>query len=340
MARIAFIGVGGIASTYRSALATLKQPVAAVCDADINEAARVGRREDVAWFHDYRKMLTTVSPDVVFICLPPGEHTTQVQEAAELGAAVFVARPVALNPGVAIRTRDAIASANVISQAGYVGRYSDAAMKARQLLRGRKLAMGAARWVFRMKAGHPWWGDPKMSGGQLVEQATHVFDMLRFFLGDAAEVHALGVRGVSATGIANFEECTTVNLRFAGGAVGSIVSSCVAQADEGQGNCVELFGDDVYLRLTGDLRVTGQIESQTIDYEGVERGYLRQIRCFLDAVESHDQSKVLCSYAEGVKTLATTLAANMSLRHGQPVSVSHTGSGGGCPVSVAAAALV
>lgn len=317
--KIAFIGVGGIAGTYRRVLSTLQRPIAAVCDIAVEAAVRAGQEECAAVYTNPRKMLADIAPDAVFICLPPGEHTTQAQDAAEFGSAVFVTRPVALNPAVARHTRDAIAHANVINQVGYVSRYSDATIKAKQLLRDTPLAMGTARLAFRMKAGHPWWGDPKKSGGQIVEQATSVFDLLRYFLGEVSQVQGFGVRDVSAPAIADFEECAVINLRFAGGAIGTVSTTCVAAAEEGP--VIELVGDDVYLKLTGDLRVTGNIHGAKANFEGVERGYHRQIKRFLDAVEKHDQSMVLSNYADAVKTLAVTLAANLSLRSGQPLTV-------------------
>ncbi|MEX2212605.1 MAG: Gfo/Idh/MocA family oxidoreductase [Phycisphaeraceae bacterium] len=317
--KIAFIGVGGIAANYRNCLSTLQRPIAAVCDLDDELAERIGKEESCVAYSDYRKMLSDIRPDVVFVCIPPGLHANQVRDVVEVGSAVFVAKPVALNPGVAVLTRDAIASMKVVNQVGYVGRYSDVVSKAKQLVKDRPLALGSGRFMFRMVNGHPWWGYGKMSGGMMVEQSTHVFDTLRYFLGDIAEIHSFGSKHVSQSGIADFEECTVCNLRFASGAIGSVVSSCVAQATET--SSIELVGDEIYLRISGETRLTGRVYGQNIDYTGAERGYFRQIKRFLEAVEKRDQSHVLCDYAEGVKTLATTLAANLSIRSGQAVRV-------------------
>jgi predicted dehydrogenase len=320
--RIAFIGVGGIAGNYRNCLSTLQRSITAVCDVDDELAEKIGKEESCAAYNDHQRMLNEIRPDVVFICIPPGMHTTQVRDAIAVGAAVFVAKPVALNPGVAVLTRDAIAAAGIINQVGYVARHSDIVVRAKQLVAGKKLAMGSGRFMFRMVSNHPWWGDAKMSGGQIVEQSTHVFDTLRYFLGEVEEVHAFGTRGVSAAGIADFEECSVVNLRFTNGTIGSVVSSCVAQAEET--SSLELVGDEIYLRLSGETKLTGRVFGQTIDFQGAERGYFRQIKRFLEAVEKHDQSLVITDYADAVKTLAVTLAANLSMRSGQPVRVRET----------------
>jgi len=320
--KIAIIGLGGIATNYRKSLATLQRPLTAVCDIDDNVAAKIGKEESCSAYHDYRHMLSEIKPDVVFVCLPPGAHDQQVIDIARTGAAVFVAKPVALNPIVAKITRDVIQETGIINQVGYVARYSDTVIRAKQLVAGKRIVMGSGRFMFRMAAGHPWWGDPRMSGGQVVEQSTHIIDTLRVFFGDVDEVHALGTKRVSAAHIASFEECSVINLRFTSGAIASVTSSCVAQADET--SSLELVGDEIYLRLSGESKLTGRVFGQTIDYLGTERGYFRQIKRFLEAVEKNDQSLVACNYTEGVKTLAVTLAANLSMRNGRPVRVRET----------------
>ena len=72
---------------------------------------------------------------------------------------------------------------------------SDITAKAKELVGDRQLTMGIGRFLTRMGAGHPWWGKYEVSRGQMVEQTTHVFDLIRYFLGDVANVHAYGIKG-------------------------------------------------------------------------------------------------------------------------------------------------
>ena len=312
--KITFIGVGGITRSYRQSLGHLERPIAAVCDINTERVASIADEENAIAYIDHNEMLQTEKPDVVFICIPPGAHTTQVADSAASGAAVFVAKPVAQDLQTAQHARDAIATAGVINQVGYMARYSDITAKAKELVRDRKLTMGIGRFLTRMGAGHPWWGKYEVSRGQMVEQTTHVFDLIRYFLGDVANVHAYGIKGVSE-GIADFEECTVCNMQFESGAVGSITSTCVARAHDHF--AAELVGDDFYLKLTLDLGLRGQISGEDIDYTGTEAGYFRQVEQFINAVEANDQGLVISPYADAVKSLSVTLAANRSLESGQ-----------------------
>ena len=316
--KIAFIGVGGIAGNYRRSLKQLEHPIAAVCDINAERAAVIATEENATAYTDHTEMLQKEKLDVVFTCIPPGAHTTQVADAAAAGAALFVAKPVAQDLETAQHARDAIATAGVINQVGYMARYSDITAKAKALVGDRKLAMGFGRFLARMGANHPWWGKYEVSRGQMVEQTTHVFDLIRYFLGDVANVHAYGIKGVSED-IADFEECTVCNLQFESGAVGNITSTCVARAHDNF--ATELVGDDIYLKLTHDLGLRGQIDGEGVDYTGTEAGYFRQVAQFINAVEANDQRLVLSSYADAVKTLAVTLAANRSLGTGEVESV-------------------
>ena len=311
---IAFIGVGGIAGNYRRSLKQLERPIAAVCDINAERAAAIAAEENATTYTDHAEMLQKEQPDVVFTCIPPGAHTTQVADAAESGAALFVAKPVAQDLETAQYASDAIATAGVINQVGYMARYSDITAKAKELVGDQRLTMGIGRFLARMGANHPWWGKYDVSRGQMVEQTTHVFDLIRYFLGDVVNVHAYGIKNVS-DGIADFEECTVCNLQFESGAVGSITSTCVARAHDHF--ATELVGDDLYLKLTHDLGLRGQIAGEGIDYTGTEAGYFRQVEQFINAVDANDQGVVLSSYADAVKTLAVTLAANRSLETGQ-----------------------
>ena len=65
----------------------------------------------------------------------------------------------------------------------------------------------------------------------------------------------------------------------------------------------------------------GNIEGKAIDYDGEEEGYYRQVEHFIKAVETENQGIIRSDYADAVKTLAVTIAANKSLESGKVESV-------------------
>jgi predicted dehydrogenase len=316
--KIAFIGAGGIAGNYLGSLKKLERPVSAICDLNADRAQKVAAENNAQSYTDYKGMLAQEKPDAVFICVPPGAHDTQVEDAAKAGAALFVAKPIGLNFDTVLRTRDVIDKAGVINQVGYMARYSDITERAKELVGGRQLTLGFGRFMCRMGANHPWWGKGEISGGQMLEQSTHVFDWLRYFLGEVEEVAAYGHKG-AANDVADFEDSTTCNLRFQNGAIGNIVSTCCANTPKGF--AAELSGRDFYLKAVMDNHLHGVVENENVEFYGEEAGYFRQVEKFLKAVESNAQNSVRSSYEDAARTLAVTLAANQSLQSGKPEKV-------------------
>lgn len=317
--KIAFIGVGGIAGNYRDSLKKLgrEREVVGICDINADRAQSIASEHGAQAFADHQEMLRSVSPDAVFISIPPGAHASQVADAARSGAAVFVAKPVGLDWDVVRRTRDEIEQAGVINQVGYMARCSDITEKAQQIIGDRKIGLGLGRFMVRMGE-HPWWGQASISGGQMVEQSTHVFDLLRLFLGEVDEVSCYGHKGLGE-GIADFEDSTVANLKFRSGACGNIHSTCCSNV--GEGFVTELSGRDLYLKMVHDNSLSGRDGGEKIEFQGQEAGYFRLVEHFLRAVESSDQSLIRSSYADAARSLAVTLAANASLRSGQPEKV-------------------
>lgn len=316
--RLGMIGLGGIAGNYRASLRKLELPLTAVCDIDPARLQAIAQEEGATAYSDHRELLEREQLDAVFVAIPPAAQQEQVIDVARAGAAVFVTKPISLDLDLTRRTIAAIAETGVINQAGYMARYADVTEHVCELIAGQTLTMGFGRFLTRMGPGHPWWSKRAISGGQIIEQSTHVFDLLRYLMGEVTEAHAYGHSG-SGDDIADFEDSTIVSLRFASGAIGSVTStSCTAVPD---GFALELTGRDLYLRLALDLELSGLVGGKKIAYSGTESGYFRQIEQFIAAVRQHDQRLVRSSYADAAQSLALTLAADRSLRSGRPEMV-------------------
>lgn len=323
--KIAMIGVGGIAGNYRKSLKRLNQPIAAVCDVDAERARQVAEEEGAHSFTDYRQLLDREKPDAVFVAIPPFAHGSEVSDCALAGCALFVAKPIAINLAAAVPVASVVAKAGVINQVGYMARYADITDRAMEIVGDRLIGMLLGRFMCRMGASHPWWGQRARSGGQMLEQSTHVFDQARLFGGEVTHVQAFGRPALASDNgqpVADFEDCTTCNLQFAGMATGNVSSTYSARVPDGF--ALEIFGAEMYLRLSYDLKLTGMVDGQPIAYEGQEAGYFRQVEQFLQAVRTRDQSIVRSSYADALKTLAVTDAANRSLHTGQVERVEDT----------------
>ncbi|MBA3944071.1 MAG: Gfo/Idh/MocA family oxidoreductase [Herpetosiphonaceae bacterium] len=324
MIRIGFIGCGGIAREYLQRLDMLSDEaqVVAFCDIDQGRAQElalgreVGRDRQIGIYTDYRPMLYHGQLDAIFDNLPPFARGDELVLAAERGCAIFTTKPLALDLATAQRSFAAIEQAGVINSVGYMFRYSGITKYVKNLLQDRPLAMIMGQVIGAMPGG--WNQQRALSGGQIVEQSTHMVDLARYFGGEIKQVYALGRKGTVPERV-DYEDVTTVSLDFDGGAVGTIVSTCAVW--KFFWGCT-IIARDLHLELVYDAwTVRGTIDGEPVDYHDPVSGYLEQIATFVRAVRDHDQSLVRCSYRDGLGTLATTLAANRSLVSGLPEPV-------------------
>ncbi|HSS36115.1 MAG TPA: Gfo/Idh/MocA family oxidoreductase, partial [Patescibacteria group bacterium] len=156
--------------------------------------------------------------------------------------------------------------------------------------------------------GPDWWGRVDQGGGQVVEQATHLYDLARHLAGEATVVGAGSTavprppsdRAVDVVG------STSAVLRFDAGAVGSFVNTrVVAPPVIG----LELVAPD--LRIT--IRLMTEQDELRWEYACVEPAgatvvtntrdpYEVQSEVFLDAVEAGEPGRVLATYRDALAT--------------------------------------
>lgn len=310
--RIGFLGVGGIAHSYRNSLRRLGQPVAAVCDTAPERLRAVADEEQAAAFDEFDAMLAQADLEALFVCIPPFAHVDQVSRAAERGIHLFVAKPVALTLDTAARTRDAVAAAGVINQSGYMWRSSDAVREARRQIGEQAITLALGQ-VLVGCPGTPWWRVRAQSGGQVLEQSTHILDLMRFLVGEVREVTAAGHTG-ALSDLTDFEDSTVGLLRFDSGAVGTLASTHTGGFGRYQ---LALCGRDLAVEIDA---AHNRVHSRDGDYQGDEDGYFRQVETFLAACAAGDQSLIPTDYADAVRSLAVSVAFNESMATGAPVA--------------------
>ena len=324
MLRIGFIGTGGIAGRYLQTLAGERDAgratVAACCDLVPERAARAAQPFGARVFTDWRRMLEDGSYDAVFVCVPPFAHEGQEEEILARGSHLYVAKPVAIDVGYARRVLEAVRRAGVLASSGYMWRYSDINEQVSAALAGRPLGLVLGTYINPLP-GTPWWRVKGQSGGQMVEQTTHVFDLARQFAGEVAEVACWGgLRMLDGVPGMATEDASTCNLRFRSGAVGNIASSCAA--DHGGRVDLEFVARGSLVRYVCWGSYRAWVDGRELEGRNAKDPYDEIVRAFLEAIRTGDAALLRSPYADAAQTLALTLAAERSLAGGgQPVEV-------------------
>lgn len=318
---IGFIGTGGIAGTHLKVLSQMAEEVrlVAFCDTDSSRAEAAAQTYGGKAYTDYEQMLDGEKLDAVYICVPPHAHVGQEEMLAARGIPFFVEKPIANNLEKARAIADAIDRAHLITSVGYHFRYMTYTDLARERLEGQTIGMALGYWMGGMP-GVYWWRRKEMSGGQMVEQTTHIVDLARYLCGEIDEVYAaMSTRALGHVENFDVSDVGTMTVKFEGGAVGTISNTCLLK---GFGYTVGLHVVTPHFIVEVD---SGQFRAIQAGREEIVRGgnnpYLEEDQAFVRAIQTGDPSHIRSPYADAVKTLAVTLAANRSAETGEPVAV-------------------
>jgi predicted dehydrogenase len=198
------------------------------------------------------------SCDAVYVCTWTSEHRRLVEAACERGVAVFCEKPLATDLAGARAMAATVAEAGITNQVGLVLRRSPAFALVRALLADEATHGRAMAIVFRDDQYIPlqglydstWRGDVSKAGaGTLLEHSIHDVDLLEHLLGPIESVSAATSDFHGLTGI---EDGAVVTLRFATGAIGTLVSVWHDILERGSQRRVELFTERARIEVEGD----------------------------------------------------------------------------------------
>jgi UDP-N-acetyl-2-amino-2-deoxyglucuronate dehydrogenase len=154
-----------------------------------------GRRFGVrGLYHDYDQMLRVERPDIVCIATHPGSHAEIVESAVRNGArAIFCEKPMALDLADCDRIIEACTSHGVLLSVNHSRRWYPIFRHARDLI-----DQGAIGELISM-TGYCQGGKPSPAWqseleGPLLHDATHLFDLMRFYAGDVRWLAATALR--------------------------------------------------------------------------------------------------------------------------------------------------
>ncbi len=224
--RIGLVGAGFIAGRHVESLTALDGvTVAGVADPQADRAQRLAERAGARAYATWEDLLDGETLDALYVCVPPHQHGAVEDAAVDAGLPLFVEKPLATDLPTAERLAARIEAAGLLTAVGYHWRYLDTLEQARALLADRppRLLLGA--WLDRAPTA-PWWARQDQSGGQTVEQATHLLDVGRLLAGEVVGGFATG--GRSPDGPGDILDVCTASLRYEGGAIGTFSNSCLA----------------------------------------------------------------------------------------------------------------
>ncbi|MBS7656473.1 MAG: Gfo/Idh/MocA family oxidoreductase [Candidatus Bathyarchaeia archaeon] len=323
--KIGIIGCGGIAGVHAERLKTLPE-VELTAFADIVEAnaKTFAQKYKGTSYSDWQKMVDKEKLDIVYICLPPFAHTNEVEVAAEKGIHIFIEKPIALNMKLARTMVSAVEKHHIKSQVGYCQRFSHSVEEAKRLIQTGEagepgLAVGLY-WCHFL--GGEWWRNKNKSGGQIVEQSTHLYDALRYLCGDVDEVYGqMNIKFWTDIPDLTTEDVSSSTFRFKSGAIGTISATTWGAASQWWLRWIIAAKNYTLVCENSDaLTLYSTTKADEIKTTTEQRDvYLLEAKDLINAVLNDGETRT--PIQEGAKTLEFTLAARTSMETGKPVKL-------------------
>jgi predicted dehydrogenase len=225
--RFGLIGAGAIGKIRADAIA--KSPVCElVAVSDLDEARARAAASGARYYADANDLIAAADVDAIIVSTPPPLHEPLATAAASAGKHVLVEKPMAATPEACERMISAARKAGTLLTVGYNHRYFEALKLVRDVVASGEI--GTLSHV-RAYTGHgglaefkaPWMYDKDvMGGGALMDNGTHIIDLVRYIAGDPAEVFGFATHKVWGLGV---EDEGIALLRTAEGVTASIEAS-------------------------------------------------------------------------------------------------------------------
>lgn len=273
-------------------------------------------------YTDYHELFSREKQlDAVLVCVPPDSHGDIELLAAANGVHLYVEKPVSLSLERAQAIAKAVKSAGVLCSCGYHERYNPAVEHLKAFLAEHPAVIASGQW-FGTMPGAPWWRVKTRSGGQLVEQSTHIFDLLRYLLGEVYTVYSNSVPHLlDEVPGCDIEGASVTGLAFESGSAATVQTGCFLGENADGRVGVQLFCRDVTVEYDWMREVRYVTKLRTEKRPARFPSHFNAVQSFINAVRYKNAELIRSPYEDAVKTLAVTLAADKSLNTGEPIKL-------------------
>jgi predicted dehydrogenase len=234
---VAVLGCGWAGTRHARAFARLGAEVRWAVDAELSRAEALQRElKTCLTATDYHQALGDPDVDVVAICLPHHLHAPVAIAAAQAWKHILCEKPLATSLDEADRMIAAADQSGAILMVAENVRFDPLYRKVRDLVQGGVIGRPAVIQVTRetyltrsFAEERRWYLDQQAAGGGIMMAGgIHDFEALRMLVGEVESVQSLRARQRFAE--MQGDDTSVAMVRFAGGAVGTLVESSVMKS--------------------------------------------------------------------------------------------------------------
>ena len=317
MIKTALIGAGGIAGTHLAFLKSRKDvELAGICDTNFLKAEERVRNFGGRAYKDIEKMLDSEKPQAVWVCTPPRVRAEPLLACARRNIPVFCEKPAEAGLQEAEELKLKLDENNAKVQVGYVFRSVPAVKKLKEQMQDDKIHLVQSLYSCNLsltdEVSAPRF-NKSITGGLLVEQATHNFDLLRYLFGEVSSVSGLASNPIhKKQGNYSIDEVIALSLRFENG---MMATHCHSWAGDSWRNVITVIGEKRLYRLSlFDRILTVESGDQKKEFaDPPDSAYDYECGIFLDMVSTGNWKNNPSTYEDAIKTLKLSLAADKTV---------------------------
>ena len=339
--RLGLIGGGLISAKHIEASKNISNGnLVALCD--VNPDRRVlADQLDIPFYTDYREMVDQAGLEGVIDGTPNRFHAEIGVFCAQKGIDVLTEKPIASTLEEGKRLVEAVTENGINLLVGHHRRYYPPIRRAREIVKSGELGqlVGISMLWALMKPDNYFemaWRSQK-GGGPILINIIHEMDNLRFICGDVAEISARARRLVRAGEV---EDTVIINFELVDGALGTALVTDTTPSPwsyeltsgensdyfETDQDCYRFLGTkgslsfpnmDIWAHPHGREKGWWEPLMKRSEHVPFSAPFTAQLEHFCNVIRGHEEPVITA--ADGLMTLATTLAVLQSAETGRPV---------------------
>lgn len=222
--KFGLVGAGAAGQSYLQAFEHCQQvEVVAIADAHREASQSAAHRIGCRSYECVERMTADCRLDAAIVCTPPVTHPEICIHLVQQGVHVLCEKPFSIDEAGAHRMLAAARRSGTRLTMASKFRYVEDVVRARSMVASGLLGdliLFENTFAARVEMASRWNALPEISGGGvLIDNGTHSVDLMRYFLGPLAEVHAL--EGKRSQGL-RVEETVALFIRSVSGVICSI----------------------------------------------------------------------------------------------------------------------
>ena len=335
--RIAIVGCGRISANHFKSIEKHKDNIEliAVCDNNLDTLIEHQEQYQVKGYQQMEEMLKNENLDLVALCTPSGVHADQAVLTSKYGVNVMTEKPMATRWQDGIRMVEACDQAKVHLFVVKQNRQNDTLQLLKRAVSERrfgKINMVNINVFWTRPQEHYdqacWRGTWEYDGGAFMNQASHYVDLLDWLIGPIDKVQAM----MSTARDIEVEDTGVLNIKWRNGTLGSMNVTMLTYPKNLEGS-ITILGEKGSVRVGGvavnDIQLWEFEDSK--DYDSMVKnanyqttsvygfGHPLYYANVIDVLKNNADPET--DGREGLKSLEVIIAAYLSARDGQTVSL-------------------